>query len=354
MESCEFLEKILVGICTTTSIGCFMSSYNGGFPSSEPKHLKQSKTLASSTSNRSNASNNNNGKKNDNNSRDSTNKKRQYDGNVVTRSKQAKPTINLQTTNNRNTSSHDKEQQKHSQVFNENQAPTESSQYQDNNRSKVTTQRRASELNQSSLHKTPNTASVPSKESLKMQQRSATTNQSSAHKTPNITTVASRESNEFLVSRIACSEERNSVSEVSIDTLLDRVDRLEQIVLNIQSTVEKYKNVFARHNSSSEAIVKLDQYHCNLIKEIVQNEMFKSVKFIDNHALLNIGDELVKRVLIMSNANPNKISDRPFYNAVISRSRLAMSTHKCHIKSKIRNKTSGKSVFHLLEYHHLC
>lgn len=139
---------------------------------------------------------------------------------------------------------------------------------------------------------------------------------------------------------------------MSIESLSCKVAELERAVQYLSSKMDNYQHELSRGisnlGSTQNARKELTPFLHGCVVAVVK-EFFKAVKFLDNSAILQIGDMIVGRFLQVSNQDPENIHDKGQYNAVIHKAKKILSVHKCHVKASIRSATAGK--FHCLLLH---
>lgn len=92
------------------------------------------------------------------------------------------------------------------------------------------------------------------------------------------------------------------------------------------------------------SVPKLSGNALTVCGNIVRDDLFKVVKFLDKHTLLQTGPEIYTRFLRQTGQLdvPNMINNVALYTAVIRKAKHYINVHKCHAKRKIRQSTSSK------------
>ena len=138
-------------------------------------------------------------------------------------------------------------------------------------------------------------------------------------------------------------------SEVSIESLNARLDRLEHQMslfmstINDQSAINTPRQQYRRVGKAKE---NLTTGQISAVGYVVKDEMFKAIKFIDASVEIKTRDELIDRVL-RKNREPQEdwYKDDLLRCSIWSYAKLKMTEIKSHIKSNIRMKTTGKICF---------
>lgn len=172
------------------------------------------------------------------------------------------------------------------------------------------------------------------------------------YKTPRSNSISndSLATTDFHISKVGDSgdiQQGSTFSDVTIESLSERVQTLESLYRTLLARCEKLDINLMRNSRSTEPNVKLTQAWINIIRSIVQNDLFRICKFMDNNAELQLGPELVARVLRVMREDKDRIHERPLYAAIMSRAKVNLTAIKSHAKLNIRKKSASKySLFY--------
>jgi hypothetical protein len=127
----------------------------------------------------------------------------------------------------------------------------------------------------------------------------------------------------------------------NLNVAMQKIEALEVKVDTLSKQMNNIRNV--NPGGKEKSSVEITEFIVSKIGTVVREQMFPSIKYLDDNMLQNQGNLIFDRVIKEAHIKKEETNAQTFSD-IIKMARKFLNVHKCHVRKNLRLAAVGKKV----------